>query len=369
METHKETAARIAKIAPANFRPELLNLRRRMLGLSQAELAAQSRISQPALSKIEDGLKEPSEYQIEQLAEALRCPVAFFYQSEREYGAPLSTHPMFRKKSAVGVKVLNKFIAEINVRLAHLRALLKPIELDPELPLPQYDADDFEGGAEEVAEMVRRAWYVPNGPIKSLMDYVERAGCVVVSIDIGETQIDGVSYRIPGLPPVIFINSAAPADRQRYSLAHELGHIVMHQIPHPGMEDEANQFAAALLMPKADIFKHLLDATLERIAPLKRVWRVSMAALLVRAKNIGAIDAHKSEYMWRRMSALGYRVHEPAELAFEAERPTVFPALLKNLFEDMGYSAEELEKILFLRFSELSEMYGVARKSGLRRVV
>lgn len=352
----------------AQFRSDLVNLRRRMLGLSQAELAAASGISQPVLSKIEDGLKTATESQQAALATALRCPVAFFFQKEREYGAPISAHPMFRKRAAVGVKVLNRFIAELNVRIAHLRAFVNAVDIEPELPMPQYDIDDFEGGAEEVAEHVRRAWYMPRGPVKSLMEYVERAGCLVVPLDMVEAQIDGVSYRIPGLPPIIFLNSRAPADRQRFSLAHELGHIVMHAIPHPDMEDQANQFASGLLMPKDDVMPHLRDISLERAAQLKKVWRVSMAALLVRAKTLGAVDHYKSDYLWRQMSAMGYRTQEPAELAFDREVPTVFPALVRHLTQDLEYSQSDLERVLALHYEEIAAMYGLQPRSGLRLV-
>lgn len=352
----------------APFRSDLVHLRRRMLGMSQSELAAASGLSQAVISKIEDGLKSPTEAQQAALAKALRCPLSFFFQAEREYGAPISAHPMFRKKAAVGVKVLSQFIAELNVRIAHLRTLLKTVDLEPELPLPQYDVDDFEGGAEEVAANVRRAWYAPSGPIKSLMDYVERAGCIVVHLDMADAQIDGVSYRIPGLPPIIFLNSRAPGDRQRFSLAHELGHLVMHAIPHPEMEDQANQFASALLMPRHDITPHLRDISLERAAQLKRVWRVSMAALLVRAKTTGAIDHYKSDYLWRQMSSMGYRTMEPPELAIEREQSTLFPAMLRHLTEELGYTESDLEQVLMLHYAEISAMYGLQKQSGLRLV-
>jgi Zn-dependent peptidase ImmA (M78 family)/DNA-binding XRE family transcriptional regulator len=364
--------AQLNKINPSEvatqFRSDLVHLRRRMLGMSQAELATASGLSQSILSKLEDGLREATESQQAALADALRCPVALFFQKEREYGAPISAHPMFRKRAAVGVKVLSRFIAELNVRIAHLRAFLKAVEIEPELPIPQYDIDDFDGGAEEVAEHVRRAWYIPNGPIKSLMDYVERSGCIVVPLDMAEAQIDGVSYRIPGLPPIIFLNNRAPADRQRFSLAHELGHIVMHSIPHPEMEDQANQFASAFLMPSGDVMPHLRDISIERAAQLKKVWRVSMAALLVRAKTIGAIDHYKSDYLWRQMSALGYRMQEPPEVAFERERPTVFPALVQHLTEELGYTQQDLEHVLALHYEEVAKMYGLQTRSGLRLV-
>lgn len=350
------------------FRPEMLGLRRRMVGLSQAELEMATGISQGLISKIEQGLKGPSEEQVEKFASALGCLASFFYQAEREYGPPISAHPMYRKKASVGQKVLDKVIAEFSVRLGHARVLLQSMDMEPELPLPQYDADEFPGQAEEVASMVRRAWYMPNGPVRSLIEYIERAGILVVMSEMEAARIDGASYQVPGIPPVIFLNKNMPADRMRFSLAHELGHVVMHRIPSPDMESQADEFAAAFLLPKEDIAPELTGLTLAKAAQLKPYWKVSMGALIVRAKTLGKIDQGTYSWLWRQMSSKGYRTREPAALDFAPEAPSLTAALLSNLTDNMGYQPQDLEHVLHLKYSELATMYDFRPTSGLRRV-
>lgn len=351
-----------------SFRPDLLALRRRMRGLSQGKLALLASVSQATLSKIEQGLREAPDDLIDRFAIALQCNRSFFFQAEREYGSPMSAHPMFRKRTSVGQKVIDRIIAELNVRIGHVRTFLASVDFTPELPLPQYHVEDFSGDVEAIAENVRRAWYVPRGPIRSLTEYVERAGCIVMPCDMEEAHIDGVSYRVPGLPPLIFLNKNQPADRMRFSLAHELGHLVMHSYPSPEMEMEANKFAAALLMPRTDIAPELSNLTLEKAAYMKPVWRVSMAALLMRAKSLGKLDQYKSEYLWRQMSMRGYRLSEPPELDFDKEQPAVIGALLRNLTDELEYGENELECILHLQYDELAALYGLRRTHGLRVV-
>ena len=101
------------RLAESNqaIRGDLVALRRRMLAMSQADLAQRTGMAQGTLSKIEQGLKEASPEQSERLAAALNCPSSFFAQSEREYGPPMSAHAMFRKKSSVGQKVIDRVIA------------------------------------------------------------------------------------------------------------------------------------------------------------------------------------------------------------------------------------------------------------------
>ncbi|MFS8973895.1 XRE family transcriptional regulator [Cupriavidus necator] len=350
-----------------SFRPELVSLRRRMLGLSQIQLADRATIAQGTLSKIEQGLKAPSEEMIEKLASSLECPASFFCRTERVYGAPLSAHPMFRKPASTGQKTIDRLIAELNVRIGHIRTLIDNAEIQPELPFPQYDVDDYLGDAEEIARNVRRAWYAPTGPIQNLTEYAERAGCLITLSDMGDAAVDGVSYRVPGLPPLVFLNSKRPADRLRFSLAHEIGHLVMHPYPIPDMEEQANRFAAELLMPSEDIGPYLGNLTLEKAAYMKPFWKVSMAAIIVRAETLRRIDKNKAQWLWRQMSLRNYRMREPESLDFAKEEPSLVNALLNNLTGNLGYSPEELSEALCLRYEELASLYNL-RGAGLRLV-
>ncbi|PRG49527.1 helix-turn-helix domain-containing protein [Burkholderia multivorans] len=364
--SHLAEKLRLDRLAE-NFRPDLVMLRRKMKGLTQAQLAERSGLAQGTLSKLEQGLRPVTESIVERLANALECLPSFFCRPDRVYGAPMSAHPFFRKKASVGRQPIDRLIAELNVRIGHIRTLLQSAELDPELPFPEYDPDEV-GGAEEVARLVRRAWYVPAGPIANLTEYAERAGCVVVYCDMPDAGIDGVSYRIAGLPPIIFLNQIRPGDRLRFSLAHEIGHLVMHRYPTANMEDEADSFASELLMPASDIGPYLSGLTLDRAMGMKPYWRVSMGALIYRATALGRIDAGKSQWLWRQMSTRGYRTQEPAAVDVPRERSTILGALFENLTSNLGYSDEDLERSLDLYRDELSALYRLRPQRGLKLV-
>jgi Zn-dependent peptidase ImmA (M78 family)/transcriptional regulator with XRE-family HTH domain len=352
------------------FRHDLIAVRRRMLGLSQAELADVAGLSQATLSKIEQGLKSVTDAVADQLARALKCPPDFFEQPEREYGAPMSAHPMFRKRASVGQRVIDKVIAEFSVRIAHARALLRAVDVEPELPLPAYESEEF-GGPQGIAAAVRRAWYVPRGPLPSLVDLIERSGCILMRCDMNLAKIDAASYRVAGMPPIIFLNKALPGDRLRFSLAHELGHLVMHRYPTPVMEEEADQFASALLMPAADIGPELSGLTLAKAAALKPIWRVSMAALIYRASALGAISKTQADYLWRVRSAKGWSTQEPPALDIAPEQPSLVPALIEHFLDDAGMTQADLGRLLHLHYSEVADLYELKPPTpmqGLRRV-
>ena len=106
-----------------------------------------------------------------------------------------------------------------------------------------------------------------------------------------------------------------PGDRQRFTLAHELGHLVMHDVPTEEMEDEADKFASEFLMPEAQIQGQLHALSMRKLWELKSRWKVSMAALVKRAETLGCITASQTRYLWIQLSKSGYRLEEPAELA------------------------------------------------------
>ena len=168
------------------------------------------------------------------------------------------------------------------------------------------------------------------------------------------------------MPSLIVLNIDQPSDRMRFTLAHELGHLVMHKFPSANMEQEANAFATALLLPTNDIAPYLIGRKIElsTLAALKPEWRVSMAGLLMAASRVGALDEGRSKYLWKIMSVKGYRLREPPELDFPREIPTVLKSIVDMHTSALGFSRADLAKMLHCRQSDLDEMYGPDTTGG-----
>jgi Zn-dependent peptidase ImmA (M78 family)/transcriptional regulator with XRE-family HTH domain len=343
------------------FNPTLLQLARQYRGRSQSDVAAEAGLNQGHYSRIENGLlpEGPSTESIERIAAAVSFPVSFFYQPERMVGLPISVHPFHRKKQSVGDKALRKIHSELNLRLIHLRKFLESVDTERALPLPWIDVDEG-GGPREIARKVRTAWMIPPGPILNLTALVERAGILVVWCDFG-APVDGVTMNVPGLPPCIFLNMTSPADRMRASLGHELAHVIMHKVPTDTMEDEAYTFGAEFLVPEKELRRDLIGGkiTLERLARLKVRWRVSMQFLLFQATEIGCLRDYQSQYLWKRISSLGWRTSEPTDTNFPHEVPTLFPRIVNLHREDLGYGMAELADLLRVQPNELRTLYGI----------
>lgn len=326
--------------APAN--PEMLELARLARGRTQSELVKPTGISQTKLSKAEAGIASLNPAELQALAKELRFPESFFRWNDRTYGLP-PQELFHRRRQSVSARVLRAIEANFNIFRMRVARLLKATEIDAATFI-RLDPDDYQGDLASIARAVRAAWALPSGPIRNLTATIEAAGGIVVPSDFTTSQVDAVSFWPVGMPPLFFVNLRAPMDRLRWTLAHEIGHLTMHQAPGSDAEREADEFAAAFLMPADQIIDDLRGVTLTQIAHLKRVWKVSMQALLRRAESLGTVTPTRARSMWMDFSKLGYRKVEPYPV--EHEEPALFRALIELHRSELNYSHEDLVELL-----------------------
>jgi Zn-dependent peptidase ImmA (M78 family) len=334
---------------------------RQLRGFPQNEAAECLRLPNVELSRIETGLKAPPAQLLVAAAEVFSVPIEFFDQTDTIYGAPVSVHPMWRKKSIVSATELHRIVAELNVRVVHLRKLLEATDLEPINKLPRLDSDEYGNDPEKIAALVRRFWLVPDGPIQDLTALVEDAGILIAHSDLGGSSVSGVKFSVPGMPHMIVLNRVQSADRMRFTLCHELAHVIIHHYPTPNMEEEANLFASCFLVPTDDVRSHFAGRKIDLrlLGALKPEWKVSMAALVFAAKRAGAINETQSQYLWKQFNIHNIKTRESPELDFSAEEPSTLSDLVSLHMNDMRYSLGELSKMLVMNEGELVKTYSI----------
>jgi Zn-dependent peptidase ImmA (M78 family) len=202
--------------------------------------------------------------------------------------------------------------------------------------------------AAEVARELRRRWTVPAGPINNLIRLVESAGVVVVFRSFGTTGQDAVSTwpQEPGRPPMMLVNADVSADRLRFTVAHELGHLVMHAMLGDNQEKEANVFAGEFLAPANEIRTHLEGLTtsdFRRLMALKVEWGMSMAALIRRAHDLQTISDRQYREFQVRLGKLGWRTSEPGDVV--RENPSVIGKIIALQRSEHDYSDDALARL------------------------
>lgn len=353
---------------------DMLRLARQRLGFTQKAAATRLEIAQPVLSRFENGPTEPDDAFLHKASKVYDLPREFFDLRDPVYGPPVSVHPMLRAKADITARDLDMVTSEMNLRVMHVRRFLDAVEYSPTTELPSLEVEQY-GSPEKIAGVVRAHWGVANGPIRNLTALVERSGVIVGTSEFKGASISGMTFKVPGQPPLILLNRRHPADRMRFTLAHELGHLVMHRFPNPNMEDEANAFASALLLPEREMREVFSGRriSLELLAALKPEWRVAMQALLMRAKALGYLTDNQNRYLWQQISSRGWRLKEPSELDFPHEIPTVLHSIIKAHLSDLGFSMADLSRLVPLHEAEFVGMYdlddGPPSRPRLRLVV
>jgi Zn-dependent peptidase ImmA (M78 family)/transcriptional regulator with XRE-family HTH domain len=352
------------------FNPDMLALARDVRGFTQLDLVGGlgDAMSQAKLSKIENGLVTPTEDEVAALAKALALRREFFFHPHLRRAEPVTYQ---RKRKKLGKKEWAQIYARAEIHRISAALFLRSVELAPRLKSPPpLDLDEYDGRPEAVALAVRQLWQLPRGPVEDVTSLLENAGILVIGFDFGTDLCDGFGqHATEGMPPVIFVNTRQPKDKLRFTLCHELGHLVMHLLPNPNMEREANAFASEFLMPSADIMKDFYNLSLDRFMALKMYWRTSMQSLIYKARTVGRMSESAFRYYLIEMAKRGWRVKEPVELNNVKESPRVLSQLLRSHLGPLNYSIDDLSALIGLPTSELEEVYGLGGRPRLRLVV
>lgn len=341
--------------------PSMVVLAREYRGYTQEELARKIFVGQARIAKLEGGIQtDVPDVLFESLCEALGFPAEFFHQETDLIGFGSSAY-FYRKKADLSAADRRRIHGVVNLLRINIRQMLSFVDLEPSRNLPRLDIEEYGGSAEKVAQAVRAFWTLPEGPIKHLTSLIESAGVIIVPCEFFTRSMDATSLRLAEMPPLIFINSQIPGDRWRFTLAHELAHLIMHDIPHEEMESEADRFAAELLMPEIEMkaqFTRLPNLRLQDLSNLKSYWKASMGALLKRAGDLGFLSDNQRRYLWSSMSKLGYRTQEPNPIP--KEEPKTYQKVLRYFTNELQYSLEDFSRTLKITPQILEELHGAS---------
>jgi Zn-dependent peptidase ImmA (M78 family)/DNA-binding XRE family transcriptional regulator len=333
--------------------PVMIILARESRGIPQRALAKELDVTQAMVSKIESGYLQPSEETVAKLAGTLKYSQDFFYQPFERYHA--GAH-FYRKHKTLPAKISTQIEASLNIYRLQVNQLLTAAEIDF-VELPECDIDEY-GNAREVARAVRQYLRIPAGPIANMTEILESIGIVVIPFDPGTRQFQAASMHANKAKYVTLINSKMPGDRFRWTLAHELGHMVMHRLPSPNMEAEADEFASEFLLPSREIRSDLKNLYPEKLAGLKIRWKVSMSAILLTALKLGAITERQYRTVIYKLAADGItRANEDAGPSIPVEKPSLISELIDFHLTELGYSLSQLSDFLWIKVGEFRQKF------------
>lgn len=360
MEREQLEATEVATL----FDRTRLRTARQLRGYSQVQLerAIGSSVTAASLSQFEKGHSRPSAATLRKLAVALRVPIGFFAVPVRPtpredidgyFRSLRSTRQRDRDRALAYVQLARELTIELEkvVKLPPLNIpkLLRPAH-------PDFSQETFE----QIARDVRVEWGVHPGPIVDVIRLLEKNGIVTTRFRTDLTDVDAFCVTFPDRPIVTLGADKGQRDRSRFDAAHELGHLIMHSPESAGdklIEKQANQFAAAFLMPAKDIADELPSSSdWPHLMKLKNKWQVSIAALLVRAKTLDIMDDRTYTQAWKYLSVRGWRKREPGELG-QPEEPVLLRRAIR-VAENAGHPLRKIVEAASLPWDDVNFILG-----------
>jgi len=292
---------------------------RELRGLTQAALAKRIDVLQSTISKIESGQIQPTEQTLQGIIFQCGFPLAFF-QQETTVDFPLGSL-LYRARASLTKVDREQALQYARTVYEEFSFLARRIRKIP-ISLPRVSDDP-----QTAARLTRSALGLsPDSPIENLIRSIERAGVIVLGLPRPLKNVDAFSTWVvrQEMAPVMLLSATTSGDRLRYSVAHELGHLVMHHMIQgeiSRLETEADEFAAELLMPAEAMRREFRrPITVPLLLRLKQRWKVSIQALARRAHDLKILSLGQYKYLMKQISKMGWRKSEPGPISIEKPR-------------------------------------------------
>lgn len=301
---------------------------RELLGWTQAELARRIKVTQPVIAQLEAGAYDGSA-----LVSAIAFQTGFlpsYFSDPYIEDFPLGSlqfrgHSKMTRADRLQAYRYGQLVYEV---LQRVRTGIRPIPVT----IPQIT----DRNPVQAALATRSAMGLsPDTPIKNLVNSAELAGVVILGLPVELDGRDAFSAWADGRP-VIALSANRPGDRVRLTVAHELGHLVMHLAIRGNLRDleaQAFEFASELLMPQVAMFQEIMPpVTLTTLAPLKLRWKVSLQALIRRARSLRIISERQAYYLFEQIGRSGRRTVEQTDWSVPLEKPRALRQMIERRY-------------------------------------
>ena len=339
---------------------------REALGLSLRELEAaiQGQVSAQAIGKYERDEMMPGSTILLAMARALQVSPEYLLSERQIQLAGVD----FRKAPHAGAKeerAVEATVLDQVERYLELEELLPGVEQSWDAPDDHaFDIGSIED-AEQAADALRRLWELGVDPIPLMAELFEDKGVKVIALDLPE-NVSG-SKAFVQRPhhhdvPVIVVNQGHNGERQRFTLAHELAHLVLRfsGLSDAEQEKAADRFAGAFLMAKDMVLRllgpHRTSISLGELAELKKLFKVSIASLVVRCSQLGIISKVVYRRLWAQIKALGWNGQASREpWMLEPEVPQRMERLCLRAVAEGAISEARAAELLTISVRELDQ--------------
>jgi Zn-dependent peptidase ImmA (M78 family)/DNA-binding XRE family transcriptional regulator len=351
------------------FIGERLREAREVRGHTQITLSEVLGVSNSAISQYEKGVTSPYPEIMDKLLTALNFPANFFFTPPRPPEEETIVFYRSRKSATIAARKRAEWkytwLKEVVDYLSQFFEF--PNVNFPNCPFTEDPFDISMKHIEIAASSLRTFWGLGDKIISNTVYLLENNGAIVTKLPFDNEALDAFSnWRwIENRPYVILGSDKLSASRSRLDVCHELGHMVLHRNVKKEdfkkksvfdlIEDQAYAFAGAFLMPASSFASEFIP-NLIALQSLKMRWNVSIAAMIMRGRNLGLLSEDQERNLWRNYARKGYRRHEPLDDQIEHESPAVLRQSFETLIEHKIQTKDQILSSFCLGQKDIEEL-------------
>jgi len=321
-----------------------LKIARQRAGLNMRDLGEKAGVSAQAISKYERGINVPGSDVLLRLSKALDVKVEYFFRTT----SITSFAPFYRKKSRLKLRDERSIIAQIRDWLERYLEIENLYDLEESYSLPEKHKILREEDLEKAATYLREKWSLGMAPVENLIETLEDNGIKVGRI-AGHEDFDSCTFKMDNDKPVIAVKKDVPGDRQRFSLAHELGHLILDLPESMDSEKAVNRFAGAFLVPKDVVYAELGEKRKSlnsfELHLLKHKHGLSMLGWVHRAEDLRIISRSSAKRIFDHFRREGWNLKEPGD-QISPEKPDRMTRLIVRALEENIISTSKASELL-----------------------
>ncbi len=346
----------------SNFSARLRSARL-MNGFSLQDLAnaLENKLTRQAIHRYEKGEVIPDPETINLLAQALQIRPDYFSRVTKVELGEIEYRKL-KKVSQKEVTVINETTREYLSRYLELEEILG-IAKEFENPLKHLGPITNYDQVNEAAQTLRDKWSLGTGPLFNVVELLEDKNIKVIKLNVAD-DFDGLQTFVNNAIPVVAYNErkANKPDRIRFTLLHELGHLLLKfdTLKEKEKETFCHQFAGAMLLPdeaiKKELGLHRNKLSSLELGNIKKQYGISMQAIVMRAKACGIINDHYTKQFFFWIRQMNWKVDEPVDYQGIEESNRFQQLLFRALIEDQ-ISISKASSLLNKSVAEFRKVY------------
>ncbi|RPD96558.1 ImmA/IrrE family metallo-endopeptidase [Aureibaculum marinum] len=317
--------------------------------LSQQNVADELGVSKQMVSKYENGDAIPTSSKFLKLSKLFGLKMDYFFNSFQVELGEIN----FRKKSSFSLKKQSSLKEQIKINLENYIWLEDTLSIDYSFKntIKNIKINKIED-VEKAVLKLRTDWEIGIDPIHNIIQLLEDKEIKVIELYDVDDKFDGLATYVNGKFPVIVVNGNFPVERKRFTLLHELGHLLLNLPDCETKQEEqfCNKFAAEFLFPKEIVIREFggkrNHITLAELISTQKKYGISIPAIVYRLVDSGILSKQRHTDFYKRTRFNPSLNREVNASRFETPEKS-------NRFEQLVYRALSQENISISKASSL----------------